>query len=298
MLPLKMGTTVVTQPTFDPGGFISLIESKRPTSLQLVPAMLRLLVDHPHAPGADVSSVRWIFTGTAPLPSDTVKRLAEVWPTVRLINVYGMTEGGSGAQTGGQGSVRKVGSVGIARDSGSIQIRDDDGNQLPDGEVGEIWTHVKFPRRYWNDPVASAAAWQGNWLKTGDRGYVDPDGDLILVGRSKELIIRGGYNIAPIEIEDVLHAHPDVLDAAVVGVPHEVLGEDVAAAVVGREGATLDELELIAWCRPRLADNKVPRVIVVLDELPYNQNAKVLKRELVPVLVQAADKRRQQKESR
>jgi acyl-CoA synthetase (AMP-forming)/AMP-acid ligase II len=208
-----------------------------------------------------------------------------------------MTEGGSGAQTGGPRSVGKSGSVGTPREAGSFEIRDDDGSTLGDGEVGEIWTRLKFPRRYWDDPEATAATWHGNWLKTGDRGYIDGDGDLILVGRSKELIIRGGYNIAPIEIEDVLHAHPDVLDAAVVGIPHDVLGEDVAAAVVGRRGARLDEHAIIAWCRERLADNKVPRVVVVLDALPYNQNSKVLKRELVPVLTDAARRRRRSEET-
>jgi long-chain acyl-CoA synthetase len=297
LLPLRFGSTVVTQPGFDVGGLLELIESRRPTSMQLVPAMLRLLVEHPSSATADVSSVKWIFTGTAPLPGDTVDRLAALWPSARLINVYGMTEGGSGAQTGGPRSVGKRGSVGTPREAGSFEIRDDDGGTLDDGEVGEIWTRLKFPRRYWDDPEATAATWHGNWLKTGDRGYIDGDGDLILVGRSKELIIRGGYNIAPIEIEDVLHAHPDVLDAAVVGIPHDVLGEDVAAAVVGRRGARLDEHAIIAWCRERLADNKVPRVVVVLDALPYNQNSKVLKRELVPVLTDAARRRRRSEET-
>lgn len=298
LLPLRYGSTVITQPSFDAGGLLDLIRSKRPTSMQLVPAMLRLLVEHPSSAAADVSSVRWIFTGTAPLPSDTVERLAEMWPSVRLINVYGMTEGSSGAQTGGPRSVGKSGSVGTPREAGTFEIRGDHGNVLPDGEVGEIWTRVKFPRRYWDDPEATAATWHGDWLKTGDRGYVDGDGDLILVGRSKELIIRGGYNIAPAEIEDVLHAHPDVHDAAVVGIPHEVLGEDVAAAVVGRAGVVVDEGALVAWCRERLADNKVPRVVAVLDELPYNQNSKVLKRELVPVLTEIARRRRRDEVNR
>jgi acyl-CoA synthetase (AMP-forming)/AMP-acid ligase II len=297
MLPLRIASTVVTQPKFEPAGFLALIESKRPTSLQLVPAMLRLLVDHPASPNADVSSVRWIFTGTAPLPSDTVARLAELWPWVRLINVYGMTEGSSGTQTAGRESVHKAGSVGTPREAGTVEIRDDRGDQVGVGEVGEIWTRMKHPRRYWNDPEATAATWPGNWLRTGDRGYVDADGDLILVGRSKELIIRGGYNIAPVEIEEVLHAHPDVREAAVLGVPHDVLGEDVAAAVVARDGSSVEEAELIAWCRERLADNKVPRVIVVLNQLPYNQNAKVLKRELVASLTVAAQRRRERDRS-
>jgi long-chain acyl-CoA synthetase len=291
MIPLRAGTTIVTQPSFDPGGFLRLIEIKRPDSLQLVPAMLRLLVDHPGLASTDVSSVRWIFTGTAPLPSDTVERLGAVWPAVRLINVYGMTEGAASIQTRGD-SVRKPGSVGKPAEPGAVEIRDDDGHAVATGTVGELWTRLKRPRRYWNEPEATAAAWQGGWLRTGDRGYIDTDGDLILVGRSKELIIRGGYNISPVEVEDVLHLHPSVLDAAAVGVPHEVLGEEVTAAVVLRPGATALQEELIAWCRARLADNKVPRLILVLPALPYNQNTKVMKHQLRPTLEAAVAERR------
>jgi long-chain acyl-CoA synthetase len=294
LLPLKTGSTVVTQPTYEAGAFLRLVESKRPDSLQMVPAMLRLLLEHPDIASADASSVKWIFTGTAPLPSDTVDRLSAVWPKVRLINVYGMTESGSNTQTRGD-SVRKSGSVGRPVVPGTVEVRDDGGRLAPPGAVGEVWTQVKRPRRYWDDPEATAAAWQDGWLQTGDRGYVDEDGDLILVGRSKELIIRGGYNISPIEVEDVLHLHPKVLDAAVVGVPHEVLGEDVAAAVVLRAGETLGEDELLRWCRERLADNKVPRLVLFVDTLPYNQNAKVVKRELLPSLAAAAAQRRASK---
>jgi long-chain acyl-CoA synthetase len=292
MTPLRIGSLVITQPQFEALGFLDLIAGRRPDSLQLVPAMLRMIVDHPRAEEFDASSVKWIFTGTAPLPHDTVERVEELWPHARLINVYGMTEGSVGAQTTSRDSVRKPGSVGKPADRSKVQIRDDGGNELPDGEIGEIWTETAKPRRYWNDPEATAAAWLGGWLRTGDLGYIDGDGDLILVGRSKELIIRGGYNIAPVEIEDVLHAHPLVREAAVVGVEHPVLGEDVAAAVVLRRRGELGEDELRAWCEERLADNKVPRVILVVDSLPYNQNAKVVKAELRPRLQEAADERR------
>jgi acyl-CoA synthetase (AMP-forming)/AMP-acid ligase II len=163
---------------------------------------------------------------------------------------------------------------------------------VANGVVGEIYGRQPNPRRYWRDPEATASTFGDGWTRTGDLGYVDGDGDLILVGRSKELIIRGGYNITPLEIETVLHDHPAVKDAAVVGIPHDVLGEDVAAAVSLRDGASATAAELQAWCRERIADNKVPRTLLVLDTLPYNQNAKVLKRDLVPVLSQAAAARR------
>jgi long-chain acyl-CoA synthetase len=158
--------------------------------------------------------------------------------------------------------------------------------------VGELFGLQANPRRYWRDEAASRAGWIGGWTKTGDLGFIDDNGDLILSGRSKELIIRGGYNIAPLEIETVLHDHPAVKDAAVVGIDHEVLGEDIAAAVSLRQGASATPEELIAWCRERLADNKTPRTIVILPELPFNQNAKVMKRELKPLLQAAAAARK------
>jgi len=174
-----------------------------------------------------------------------------------------------------------------------MQIRDEVGNVITEtGVVGEIYGWQKHPRRYWNDPEATAASFKGGWTKTGDLGFVDADGDLIMAGRSKELIIRGGYNITPLEIETALHLHPAVQQAAVVGVPHEVLGEDIAAAVSLRPGATATADEIIDFCREHLADNKVPRTLLVMDDLPLNPNGKILKKELADPLAKAAEARR------
>lgn len=287
---LRTGSSVYTQPQFDAEGFLKIIQEKQPDSIQIVPSMLRLIVDLPNADQYDATNLKWVITGTSPLPIDTVERAMKLWPKASIRNVYGMTEGGAGGSTRTRESVLKPGSVGPALPT--IEIRDDEGKPLPHGQVGEIWGKVDKPRRYWNDPDASAATWLGQWVKTGDLGFVDGDGDLILTGRSKDLIIRGGYNIAPAEIEDVLHAHVAVQEAAVTGIHHDVLGEDVAAAVVLRRGAKASAEELQDWCKTRLADNKVPRDIVFLDALPYNQNAKVMKRELVPTLEEAAKARR------
>ena len=232
-----------------------------------------------------------VFTGTAPLPQDTVSRFESLWPHIRLINVYGQTEGASGASTRSSTSLHKVGSVGRPADPEAIEIRDGEGRSVDPGTVGAIWVRTSRPKRYWNDPDATAATWKDGWLDTGDVGYVDGDGDLILTGRSKEIIIRGGSNVSPAEIEDVLHAHPSVSEAAVVGVDHPVLGQDVAAAVVVREDA-LDVDSVRSWCAERLADYKVPRTVEVLGSLPRNANGKVIKAELEPVLQTAADRRR------
>jgi len=192
--------------------------------------------------------------------------------------------------------VLKPGCVGPANPE-MVQIRTENGEVAAKGEVGEVYGFQKHPRRYWNDPEATAASFTGGWTRTGDLGYVDEDGDLILCGRSKELIIRGGYNITPLEIETVLHNHPAIKDAAVVGIDHEVLGEDVAAAVTFKTGMSATIEEIAQWCRDHLADNKVPRTIKVFDTLPMNQNNKVLKRELKPVLEQAAAEARTRRAS-
>lgn len=292
---LHYGSTLVTQPVFDPAGMVELIEAKHPDTLHLVPSMLRLILDLPNVEQADLSSVRWVITGTAPLPADTVSRMNDLWPHIRVVNVYGMTESAVSVATKTRTSVLKPGSVGTPDDPTSVEIRDVSGAVVPVGVDGEVWTRAGRPRRYWGDDRTTQATWTGGWLNTGDIGHFDQDGDLILTGRSKELIIRGGYNIAPGEVENVLLAHPAVADAAVVGVPHPVLGEDVAAAVVLHAGADVSGDDLRANLREQLADNKVPRTIVFKESLPYNQNLKILKRELVPELTSAAEKDREQR---
>ena len=140
--------------------------------------------------------------------------------------------------------------------------------------------------------MTAASTFSGGWTKAGDLGYIDDEGDLILSGRSKELIIRGGYNITPLEIETVLHQHPSVQHAAVLGIDHDVLGEDVAAAVTLRPGMLTTAEEIIAYAREHLADNKVPRTLLVLDVMPLNPNGKILKMDLKPVLQAAAAERK------
>jgi long-chain acyl-CoA synthetase len=287
MLPVRGGATAITQPKFEPKGFLELVREKKPNLVYLVPSMLRLILDHPDVGQYDFAGVKYLMTGTAPLPHDSVERALALWPHVRMRNSYGMSEGGIGVATTSQEQVRKPGCVGKLPEH--MQLRDEDGNVITKpGVVGEIYGYQKHPRRYWNDPEATAASFAGGWTRSGDLGFVDEDGDLIMAGRSKELIIRGGYNITPLEIETVLHQHPAVQQAAVVGVPHDVLGEDVAAAVSLRPGTSATAEEVIAFCREHLADNKVPRTLLIMSELPLNPNGKIVKKELAPVLERAA----------
>ncbi len=289
--PIADGQTSLILYPFDADRLVELIPAMRPVSLMMVPTMLRLLLDHPEAAELDMSSVRAIVTGTAPVPHDSVLRTRELWPHIRVRNAYAMSEGGFATTAVSDAQLAKPGCVGPLQPN--MEIRDEQGKPVSPGVVGEIYGKAQGkPRRYWRNESASRSTWIDGWTRSGDLGYEDEDGDLILTGRCKELIIRGGYNIAPIEIEDVLHDHSAVKDAAVVGVAHELLGEDVAAAVTLANGATVSSAELESWCRERLADNKSPRTIVIIDSMPLNQNAKILKRELLPVLQQAADRAR------
>ncbi|UNU42922.1 long-chain fatty acid--CoA ligase [Sphingopyxis sp. YF1] len=291
MLPARGGATAITQPKFNPKGFLDLAREKRPNLVYLVPSMLRLVLDHPDVGEYDMAGVKYLMTGTAPLPHDSVKRAAELWPHLRIRNSYGMSEGGVGIGTSSQEQVLKPGCVG--RMPAHMQLRDETGAVIAEpGIVGEIYGWQKHARRYWNDAEATAESFKGGWTKTGDLGFVDEDGDLIMAGRSKELIIRGGYNITPLEIETVLHLHPAVQQAAVVGVPHDVLGEDIAAAVTLRPGQAATPDEIIGFCKEHLGDNKVPRTLVVMDHMPLNPNGKILKKELAEPLANAAEARR------
>jgi acyl-CoA synthetase (AMP-forming)/AMP-acid ligase II len=291
MLPARGGATAITQPKFDPKGFLELVREKQPNLVYLVPSMLRLVLDHPDVANYDFAGVKYLMTGTAPLPHDSVKRAMALWPHVRMRNSYGMSEGGIGIGTTSQEQVLKPGCVGKLPPH--MELRDEDGNKIDKpGVVGEIYGYQKHARRYWNDDEATAASFKGGWTRTGDLGYVDEDGDLIMAGRSKELIIRGGYNITPLEIETVLHLHPAVQQAAVVGVPHEVLGEDIAAAVTLRPGQQASGDEVIAFCKEHLANNKVPRTLLVLEDMPLNPNGKIIKKDLAPILAKAAEERR------
>jgi len=286
LLPLAYGTTVVTSPRFDPDEFFRLIVTHRPDALQVMPAMLRLLLDSPGAADRDLSSVRFMLYGGAPLPTDTLERASATWPDIRMVHMYSATEAGLSVRLQrSRTAAGKPGSVGKPSPGTSLEIRDPDNRVVPTGEEGELWIKPAGPtRRYWNDPEATEATWPGGWLRTGDLGFLDADGDLHISGRLKEIIIRGGYNISPVEIEDVLHAHPAVAEAAVTAIPHDVLGEDMVAVVVPRPGSSLDLDNVRSWMEDRLASYKVPRRIVVTDSLPRNAMGKVVKSQLQPLL--------------
>jgi acyl-CoA synthetase (AMP-forming)/AMP-acid ligase II len=200
-------------------------------------------------------------------------------PGAVVLNSYGMTEGGHATfSMDPEGSRTRPGAVGRPRPPTEVQIVDEAGTPNPVGAVGEVLTrNPNGHREYYKDPEATARMWEGGWLHTGDLGYLDADGYLYIVGRKKEMIVRGGMNVYADDVEAALQAHPAVVEAAVVGVPHDVLGEDVAAYVVVRPGETLSRDELGRFVGERLADYKVPRQISFLAELPRNAGGKVMK---------------------
>jgi acyl-CoA synthetase (AMP-forming)/AMP-acid ligase II len=281
--PMKLGLHGAYLPKFDAERWMGLVASERPPMAFLVPAMAELLVAHPRFADFDLTSLRSVSIGSAPLAPQTLATLQDRLPDATVSNSYGMTEAGPAFIVMPKDEVRnRIGSVGKPIPPMELKILREDGTECAPDEVGELLTRMPGRQReYYKDDAATASTWTADgWLRSGDLAYLDADGFLYLVGRKKDLIIRGGHNVYPTDIEAVLIEHPDVQEVAVVGVPHPVLGEDVAAFVVLRAGTDLDVQALLAFCAERLADYKRPRQVTVVDELPRNATGKVLKHEL------------------
>jgi len=281
---VRFGCTMSLIPRFDPRTVLAAIERDRATIFEGVPAMFISLLSCPHLEHRDVSSLRIAISGGASIPAPVLDAFEKRFG-VLILEGYGLTETASTTTFNIGADERRIYSVGKPIWGTQTEIWDARGNALPPGRanIGEVVTrgpHVM--KGYLNAPEATATAFAGGWFHTGDLGYFDEDGFLFIAGRIKELIIRGGYNVYPAEIEDVLHAHPAVAEAAVVGIPHQRLGEEVMAVVVRRPGAALAADELVAYCKERLAAYKYPRVIEFRDALPRNTLGKVIKDELVP----------------
>jgi len=282
--PMKAGMTVLFLPSFDAGRWLDIVEREHPVIAFVVPAMAQLLIHHPEFESADLSSLRRLILGSAPLAPDTLLRLQQRLPQAAVLNSYGMTEGGHATFTmDPEGARTRPGAVGRPTPPVEVRIVDEQGDPCPVGSIGEVLTrNPKGHREYYKDPEATARMWEGGWLHTGDLGYLDPEGYLFIVGRKKEVIVRGGMNVYADDVAAVLQSHPAVVEAAIVGVPHDVLGEDVAAFVVLEPDQRLSAEDLLEFSSGRLADYTVPRSVTFLSELPRNASGKVVKSRLVP----------------
>lgn len=228
----------------------------------------------------DFRSLRLACSGGAALPVEVSKAFGDRFGAV-VVDGYGLSETTAAATFNAPGGERRQGSVGKVQPGLSIAILDGEGNEVDPGEVGEV--AIDGPvvmREYWNRPEATAEARCGSWFLTGDYGRMDDDGYVWIVDRKKDLIIRGGYNVYPREVEEVLYTHPSVLEAAVVGVPDERLGEEIAAVVTPRIGETVDPEALRGWLGERVSDYKVPRIYHLVEALPKGATGKILKREI------------------
>ena len=278
--PMRSGLSGWFLPRFDPDRWIAAVERDRPVAGFLVPAMVELIVASPRFGTADLSSLAVINIGSAPIAAATLRRFGAGLPSAEILCGYGLTEFGAVTTTPLRDGGAHLGSVGLPLPGVELRIVDSGGTTLARGEIGQVVIGgSRPPRSYLWDPDGTERSWVDGWLWSGDLGYLDADGHLWIVGRQKEIIIRGGHNVVPGEVEAALFEHPTVSEAAVRGVPHPVLGEDVAAWVVLRRPASTDELR--SFLLSRLADYKVPRRITVVDTLPRNASGKVLKSALV-----------------
>jgi long-chain acyl-CoA synthetase len=280
VIGLRHGARAVLLRWFDPEQFFRSVERYRVAGTALVPTMASFLLHHPAADSFDTSSLEQVAFGAAPCPVELVRAFEEKF-SCRVRIAYGLTEAAPLLTIDRPSVPRKDGACGVAIPGVEIAVFDPQDRPLSPGEIGEIVARgPNVMVGYHNLPEETERALRGGWLHTGDLGTLDEDGYLFVVDRVKDMIIRGGFNIYPRDVEEVLYAHPGVADAAVVGIPDETYGEEVEAFVVRAPGAEVTEGELIALCRERLAGYKCPKRVTFVPDLPRNQIGKVLKREL------------------
>ncbi|WP_410870046.1 AMP-binding protein [Nocardia sp. A7] len=282
MATFSCGGSLSLLSRFDPAAMLAMVRADQLTIMAGVPTMWNAML---HAAGdadpRDFAQLRVAVSGGASLPGE-VARAFEARFGCTILEGYGLTETTALGTFNDIDRGAKIGYTGGAVPRTEIQVRDGDGRECPTGAVGEVF--VKGPtvmKGYWNRPADTAAVLaEDGWFRTGDLGEIDADGDLRIVDRVKDLIIRGGYNVYPGEVEEVLYAHPDIVEAAVVGVPHDHYGEEVAAVVAVRPGSELAAEEVASWARERLSAYKIPRIVQFVDALPKGSTGKILKRSI------------------
>jgi acyl-CoA synthetase (AMP-forming)/AMP-acid ligase II len=280
-LTTACGGTIVIMPRFDAEEALALIARHRVTTTFMAPTLLHRIMDLPEAVRGrhDVSSLRALVLGAAPCPFSLKQSASEYFGEV-IYEFYGATETGINLLLRPEDQLRKPGSAGLPPEGQEILLLDDAGNPVPDGVPGELWARSDWLATYYNRPDATARSMRDGYFSVGDIAYRDAEGYYYICDRKIDMIITGGVNVYPAEVEACLHAHPDVADVAVIGVPDDSWGEAVKAVVALRPGSAAGEQELVEWCRGRIADYKRPRSVDFVSELPRDMAGKLLKRQI------------------
>ena len=277
---LRVGATLTLLPKFDPGEALEIMQRDGVTHFYGVPTMYGALLHHPGRENYDTSTLRICITGGASMPVEVLRGFEEAFGC-ELLEGYGLSETSPVTCVNHPGQPRKPASIGTPIEQVEMKVVDENDEEVPQGEVGEIVVRGhNVMKGYWQRPEATEEAMRGDWFHTGDMARVDEDGYYFIVDRKKDLIIRGGYNVYPREVEEVLYEHPKIREAAVLGVPHDEWGEEIGAAVVLHEGEELAPEEVGEYVKERIAAYKYPRVVWFLDDLPKGPTGKILKREI------------------
>jgi long-chain acyl-CoA synthetase len=276
------GSLLTLLPRFDGKQALEIVQRDRVTVFEGVPTMYSALLAVPEGTAYDTSTMRTCVSGGAALPVEVLRNFEEAFD-VMVLEGYGLSETSPVASFNHPDKERKPGSIGTPIAGVQMRAVDLDGNEVAPGEVGEIQIMGhNVMKSYWRRPQATAEAIRNGWFSTGDLARVDDDGYFFIVDRKKDLIIRGGYNVYPREVEEVLYQHPLVAEVAVIGIPHATLGEEIGAAVSLKPGAEAAPEELVAFAKERIAAYKYPRLVWVLDGLPKGPTGKILRREVHP----------------
>jgi len=277
---IATGAMLTLIPRFNPDKALAVIERDRVTVFEGVPTMYAAMLGTDPASRPDVSSLRVCISGGAAMPVEVMRQFEDAFDAI-VLEGYGLSETSPVASFNHPHAPRKPGSIGTPVEGVAIRLVGQDRQEVASGEVGEIEIRGhNVMKGYWGKPEETTATIRDGWLATGDMARADEDGYLYIVDRKKDLIIRGGYNVYPREVEEVLYEHPAVAEAAVVGIPHDSLGEEIGAAVVLKAGADASPADLSAFVKSRLAAYKYPRRVWLLESLPKGPTGKILRREV------------------
>jgi len=277
---LAAGACLTLVPKFEPGEALATMQRDGVTHFYGVPTMFGALLHHPERESFDTAALRTCITGGASMPVEVLRGFEDAFGAI-VLEGYGLSETSPVASSNHPDRERKPGSIGTPLEGVEMRVVDEDDEEVAQGEIGEIVIRGhNIMKGYWQRPDATEEAMRNGWFHSGDMARTDEEGYFFIVDRKKDLIIRGGYNVYPREVEEVLYEHPKIREAAVVGVPHDEWGEEIGAAVVPIEGEVLSPEEVSAYVKDRIAAYKYPRLVWFLDDLPKGPTGKILKREI------------------